>query len=54
MDYKFEIVKRTFKTESGEVREYFAFELYLGGKTFSLLARSEDKRLINYMLEDKA
>ena len=53
MDYKFEIEKRTFKTESGEEREYYAFELTLGGKVFNLIPRVEDKKLINYILTEK-
>ncbi len=53
MDYKFEIAKRTFKTESGEERKYYAFELTLDGTTFNLIPRTEDKKLINYILKEK-
>ena len=53
MDYKFEIIKRKFKTEAGEEREYYAFELTLGGTTFNLMPRTEDKKLINYILKEQ-
>ncbi len=53
MDYKFEIVKRKFKTETGVEREYYAFELTLSGYTFNLIPRPADKKLISYLLKEQ-
>ncbi len=53
MNYKFEIVKKKFKTEAGEEREYYAFELNLNGNIFYLSPKPEDKKLINYILKEQ-
>lgn len=45
------IKRKTFKGDDGKTREYTAYEIELDGKTFSLVPRAEDKKLIAYILE---
>ncbi len=47
------ITRKSFKTEEGKTREYTAYEIEIGGQTFSLIPRSEDKKLLNYILEQE-
>lgn len=47
-----EITKKKFKSEDGREIAYMSFEIDIDGKTFNLLPRKDDKKLINYMLED--
>ena len=44
------ITRKTFTTDDGKTREYTAYEIEIGGQTFSLVPRSEDKKLLNYIL----
>ena len=53
MTKELQITRKTFKTESGQEKEYTAYEVEIGGKTFSLVPRAEDKKLINYILEQE-
>ena len=46
------ISKKTFVNEAKEEIEYNSFEFTIDGKTFSLFPRKEDKKLINYILEN--
>ena len=50
MEVKMKITKRTFKADDGKDVEYFAYEMELGGETFSFLPRKEDKRLLTHIL----
>jgi hypothetical protein len=46
------ITRKSFKDQSGNIRFYTAYEFELGGKVFGLIAKSEDKKLLNYLLEE--
>lgn len=52
MNYKFEIIKKTFTDEDGNAHEYPAYVLTIGGNEFNLNARQEDKKLLKYILND--
>lgn len=51
VDYQFNIVLKNFTDEKGNDHEYPSYELTVGGSTFILSARSEDKKLLKYILE---
>ncbi len=53
MTLELTISRKTFKGDDGKEREYTAYEVELGGQTFSLHPRTEDKKLINYILEQE-
>jgi len=45
------ITKEAFKTEDGEIREYNSIKLTVLDKTFSLYPKSEQKSLLNYLID---
>ena len=51
IDYQFNIVLKTFTDENGKNHEYPSYELTVGGSTFLLTARNEDKKLLKYILD---
>lgn len=53
MKVELNITRKTFTAENGKEKEYTAYEMEIGGKTFSLVPRAEDKKLINYILEQE-
>lgn len=46
------VSKEKFTTQDGEVIDYFAFTVNILDQTFRLQAKSEDKRMVNYLLRD--
>ena len=53
MTAQLNITRKMFKGDDGKEREYTAYEVEIGGQTFSLHPRQEDKKLINYILEQQ-
>lgn len=47
------IEKRTFNDDSGKAVEYNAIVLKITGKEFALHPRKEDKKLLNYLIENE-
>lgn len=48
------IEQKNFTNEAGEEFAYNSFTIVLDGNSFSLFPRKEDKKLINYILENTA
>lgn len=53
MKQEIEISKKTFTAKDGSIVPYVSFVLVIDGREFSLIARPEDKKLLNYILEEK-
>lgn len=53
MKTEMSISRKAFKTEDGQEREYTAYEIEIDGHVFGLKPRAEDKKLIEYLLEQK-
>lgn len=53
MKVELNITRKTFKTEDGKEKAYTAYDVELGGQTFGLFPRQDDKKLINYILEQQ-
>ncbi len=51
MKVELEIVKDSFKSESGEVVEYFRCEAEIFGQPIRFVPRKEDKKLLEYLVE---
>lgn len=47
------IEKKEFTPDNGNKIEYYSFILEVKGKKFSLIARAEDKKLLNYLLDEE-
>ena len=45
------IERKTFTNDKGQDIPYTSYILEIGGKSFQLLPRTEDKKLINYLVE---
>lgn len=44
------ISKDKFKNEEGKEIEFNSFKIDIGGETFSLFPRKDDKKFLNYLL----
>lgn len=53
MEAKVEITKKTFTGKDGKTHSYTSYDLKLGDKSFSLIPRAEDKKLLSYLLEQQ-
>lgn len=53
MKQEIEISKKTFTAKDGKIVPYVSFVLAIDGREFSLSPRHEDKKLLNYILEEK-
>ncbi len=53
MKAEIEITQKTFVNDQGEEVPYIAYTLQLGGKEFALFPRKDDKKLLNYMIEQQ-
>lgn len=53
MKAEIEITQKTFVNDQGEEVPYIAYTLKLGGKEFALFPRKDDKKLLNYMIEQQ-
>lgn len=53
MEAKIEITKKTFTGKDGKDHSYTSYDLKLGDKSFSLIPRAEDKKLLSYLLEEQ-
>lgn len=51
MKVELEIVKDSFKSESGEVVEYFRCEAEILGQPIRFTPRKEDKKLLEYLVK---
>ncbi len=47
------IMKQSFKSENGVEHYYNAITLEIGGKSFNLFARADDKKLLNYLIDQE-
>lgn len=53
MKKEISIETRTFKDEKGREIAYTAYILTVSGKEFHLVPRKEDKKLLNYLIENE-
>ena len=51
MEKKVTITKETFKNDKGENISYVSIRIDVADKTFSLVPKSDDKKLFNYLIE---
>ena len=52
MELKLTVTPKEFKDDKGKAHEYLSFEITVKGKTFSLYPRENDKKLLNYLIEE--
>ena len=50
MKLELNVLKKEFTNDDGEKIPYTAFEIELEGQKFNLVPRSDDKKLLNYLL----
>ena len=53
MKLELNVVKKEFVNDSGEKIPYTAYEVELEGQKFNFVPRTEDKKLLNYLLSKK-
>ncbi len=53
MKAEVEIKKKIFKGKDGKDHSCIFYDLKLGNKSFSLVPRAEDKKLLTYLLEQQ-
>lgn len=53
MKLELNVVKKEFVNDNGEKIPYTAYEVELEGQKFNFVPRTEDKKLLNYLLAKK-